>query len=124
MSFPILSETIIWGLQVIAEVAAEYDKKQYQGKYHPTIEETKTGAKFIECMLASKYDAKKHNKFPYFTQPKLDGVRCLVSKDGMQSRNGKPIISAPHIRQALEPFFQAHPDAVLDGELYNHVLVS
>jgi DNA ligase-1 len=73
-------------------------------------------------MLADKYDAKKHNKFPYYSQPKLDGVRCLVSKDGMQSRNGKPIISAPHIREALEPFFQKYPDVVLDGELYNHDL--
>jgi DNA ligase-1 len=73
-------------------------------------------------MLAAKYDAKKHNKFPYYSQPKLDGVRCLVSKDGMQSRNGKPIISAPHIRGALEPFFQKYPDVVLDGEMYNHDL--
>jgi DNA ligase-1 len=75
-------------------------------------------------MLADKYDAKKHNKFPYYSQPKLDGVRCLISKDGMQSRNGKPIVSCPHIREILEPFFQCHPDAVLDGELYNHELKS
>ena len=108
--------------QVLAEVAAEYTKKEYQGKYHQTTTWAKNGAKFYECMLADKYDAKKHNKFPYCSQPKLDGVRCLVSKDGMQSRNGKPIISAPHIREALEPFFQAHPDVVLDGELYNHDL--
>jgi DNA ligase-1 len=108
--------------QVLAEVAAEYTKKEYQGKYHQTTTWAKNGAKFYECMLADKYDAKKHNKFPYYSQPKLDGVRCLVSKYGMQSRNGKPIISAPHIREALEPFFQAHPDVVLDGELYNHDL--
>ena len=110
--------------QVRLEVEAEYKKKQNQGKYHTTINGAVKGAKFIECMLADKYDAKKHNKFPYFSQPKLDGVRCLVSKDGMQSRNGKPIISAPHIREELEPFFQAHPDAILDGELYNHELKS
>jgi DNA ligase-1 len=73
-------------------------------------------------MLASKYDPKKHTDFPYYSQPKLDGIRCLVSKDGMQSRNGKPIISAPHILEALEPFFDKYPDVVLDGELYNHDL--
>lgn len=109
-------------MQVANEVNAHYVKKQFQGKYHQTIESADTGAKFIECMLADKYDAKKHNKFPYYSQPKLDGVRCLVSKDGMQSRNGKPIISAPHIREALEPFFQKYPDVVLDGELYNNDL--
>ena len=92
--------------QVHLEVIAEYAKKQNQGKYHLSVKDASKGAKFHECMLADKYDAKKHNKFPYYSQPKLDGVRCLVSKDGMQSRNGKPILSAPHIREALEPFFQ------------------
>ena len=108
--------------QVLLEVGFEYAKKQNQGKYHSSAEQASEGAKFIECMLADKYDAKKHNKFPYYSQPKLDGVRCLVSKDGMQSRNGKPILSAPHIREALEPFFQKYPNVVLDGELYNHDL--
>lgn len=110
------------GQQVILEVDAEYVKKQHQGKYHTSLSQADTGAKFIECMLAGKYDPKKHNKFPYYSQPKLDGVRCLVSKNGMQSRNGKPIVSAPHILEALELFFKAHPDVVLDGELYNHEL--
>ena len=109
--------------QVKAEIEAEYTKKQNQGKYHTSVGESiYFGAKFFECMLADKYNPKKHNKFPYFSQPKLDGVRCLVSKDGMQSRNGKPIVSCPHILEALDPFFQAYPDAVLDGELYNHEL--
>jgi DNA ligase-1 len=108
--------------QVKAEVASEYTKKEYQGKYHQTTTWAKNGAKFYECMLADKYNPKKHTNFPYYTQPKLDGVRCLVSKYGMQSRNGKPIVSAPHIFEALQPFFAEHPDVVLDGELYNHDL--
>jgi ATP-dependent DNA ligase len=109
--------------QVIAEVDAEYTKKQYQGKYHTSVGESiYFGAKFYECMLATKYDPKKHNQFPYYSQPKLDGVRCLVSKDGMQSRQGKPIISAPHILEALKDFFEEFPEVVLDGELYNHDL--
>jgi DNA ligase-1 len=108
--------------QVISEVDADYIKKQHQGKYHQTTTWAKNGAKFIECMLAGKYDPKKHTKFPYWSQPKFDGVRCIVTKDGMQSRNGKPILSAPHISEALEPFFKRFPDVVLDGELYNHEL--
>jgi ATP-dependent DNA ligase len=109
--------------QVLAEVESEYTKKQNQGKYHTSVGESiYFGAKFFECMLADKYDANKHTNFPYYSQPKLDGVRCLISKDGMQSRNGKPILSAPHILEALQPFFAKHPDVVLDGELYNHDL--
>jgi DNA ligase-1 len=108
--------------QVLSEVESKYENRQYQGKYAPSIDEAHQGAKFIECMLASKYDAKKHTKFPYWSQPKLDGVRCLVSEDGLQSRNGKPLLSSPHIRDVLENFFAEHPDVVLDGELYNHDL--
>ena len=103
--------------QVLSEITAEYEKKLNQGKYHSTIESASNGAKFYECMLADKYNAKKHNNFPYYSQPKLDGIRCIVSKDGMQSRQGKKIISAPHIMEALEEFFQKYPDVILDGEL-------
>lgn len=108
--------------QVLAEVESRYTIQQYQGKYAPSIEEAKTGAKFIECMLASKYDSKKHNQFPYYSQPKLDGVRCLVSEDAMQTRQGKAFVSSPHIRKSLQSFFDKFPDYTLDGELYNHSL--
>lgn len=108
--------------QVELEVQSQETKKSAQGKYHASKTLANIGAKFYECMLASKYDPKKHTNFPYYSQPKLDGIRCLVSKYGMQSRNGKPIISAPHILEALEPFFDKYPDVVLDGELYNHDL--
>lgn len=104
--------------QVKAEVAAEYTNKLNQGKYHNSKSKADmSGASFHECMLADKYNPKKHNQFPYYSQPKLDGVRCLVSKYGMQSRNGKPIVSAPHILEALQPFFDKYPDVILDGEL-------
>lgn len=107
--------------QVESEVASKYEARMYQGKYHPSVEEAKTGAKFIECMLAEKFNPKKAD-FPYYSQPKLDGVRCLVSEDGMQTRNGKAFVSSPHIREALQTFFEVFPDAILDGELYNHDL--
>lgn len=108
--------------QVESEVASKYEARMYQGKYHPTIEEARKGAKFIECMLAEKFDPKKTKDYPYFSQPKLDGVRCLVSEDGMQTRNGKPFVSSPHVQEILAPFFELYPDYILDGELYNHDL--
>jgi ATP-dependent DNA ligase len=51
-------------------------------------------------------------------QPKLDGIRCIVKSDGMWTRNGKQIVSAPHIFESLKHHFLANPDLVLDGELY------
>tara|TARA_B110000003_G_C16523637_1_gene486025 strand:- start:36 stop:872 length:837 start_codon:yes stop_codon:yes gene_type:complete len=57
-----------------------------------------------------------------FMQPKLDGVRCLISKDGAVSRTGKPWKNIEHIIKRLQPFFKSHPNHVLDGELYNHKL--
>lgn len=109
--------------QIVAEVASRYEVRQYQGKYHPTIDEAKSvGAKFIECMLAEKFNPKKNTDYPYFSQPKLDGVRCLVSEDGMQTRNGKEFVSSPHIQEILAGFFEEFPDVILDGELYNHSL--
>lgn len=74
---------------------------------------------FIEPMLAQKYeDRMSELVFPVYSQPKLDGIRCICSAKGMQSRNGKPIKSAPHIMYYLEKVFEKYPDLVLDGELY------
>jgi len=74
---------------------------------------------YFKPMLAHDYnDYKDKLKFPIAVQPKLDGVRCIVRADGMWSRNGKPIISAPHIFEALKPLFEADNDLIFDGELY------
>jgi len=74
---------------------------------------------FTEPMLAKQYeDYADDLRYPLYSQPKLDGIRCLVKKDGMWSRNGKPIISAPHILDELKDYFDKHPNTILDGELY------
>ncbi len=57
-----------------------------------------------------------------FSQPKLDGVRCLADARGLWSRTGRRITSCSHIEEALKPFFAVHPDSLLDGELYTHAL--
>jgi len=70
-------------------------------------------------MLAHDYnDYKDKIAYPIYSQPKLDGVRCIIRSDGMWSRNGKQIISAPHIFESLKPLFEHDPHLVLDGELY------
>lgn len=86
------------------------------------------GKKFFQPMLAAKYfglNEKKRNELfegNVYIQPKLDGIRCIVTKDGMFSRHGKELLSAPHIRKSLDRVFDKYPDLILDGELYNHDL--
>lgn len=110
--------------QVLNEVEAEYEKKLYQGKYHKTLLEAVGGAQFVEVMLANKFDKNKHKNYPYWSQPKLDGLRAVITKDGIFSRNGKEIVATPHIKEILNQFFVANPNRKLDGELYNHQLKS
>jgi DNA ligase-1 len=77
----------------------------------------------IKPMLAYKVDKKPVNwSEKVFMQPKLDGVRCVISKSGAFSRTGKPWLNIDHILSSLVPVFHKHPDLVLDGELYNHEL--
>ena len=57
-----------------------------------------------------------------FIQRKLDGVRCLFTKDGAFSRTGKPFKNVQHLENQLAYFFEKNPNIVLDGELYNHAL--
>ena len=76
-----------------------------------------------KAMLAHKFDDKRVDwSQPVYIQPKLDGVRCLFTKDGAYSRAGNKFMNLAHIELALIPFFQQQPDVVLDGELYNHEL--
>ena len=114
--------------QVINEVAS---KIQYQIDQGFTYE-IPTEEKRFEVSLANKYqDRIEKNKleFPYFTEEKLDGVRCWISMDCdgnivMRSRKNKEFVSCPHIKdnEIVKRFFKNYPDAILDGELYNHEL--
>ena len=105
-------------LQASFEVAAAYDH-QLARDYFMTIAEVDT-PRIFEPMLADNY--KKFS--PGYAQAKLDGQRCIAKASGLFSRQGKPILSCPHVITALEPFFVKFPDAILDGEIYNHDLKS
>jgi ATP-dependent DNA ligase len=66
-------------------------------------------------MLAHKWDEKKKFiKEPFFAQPKLDGVRIIVSKDGGISRTGKVVKGTEHWGKHLGV------GEYLDGECYTH----
>ena len=77
----------------------------------------------IKPMLAHKVGKKEIDFYEkVFLQRKLDGVRCIFTKDGAFSRTGKQFKNVAHLESDLEDFFKEHPFTVLDGELYNHVL--
>jgi DNA ligase-1 len=70
-------------------------------------------------MLANKWEDRKDKiTYPLYSQPKLDGIRCIINSSGMWTRTGKPIVSAPHIFNSLQAIFEKDPDCIFDGELY------
>ena len=117
--------------QAIKEAVAKHDKKLESG-YHLNVENI-SKKRFYEPMLAqdfknknrrnevlSELGSEEDNTTAVFSQPKLDGIRCIATSDGLFTRTGKEITAVPHVRKALVGFFNTHPDAILDGELYNH----
>ena len=84
-----------------------------------------------KAMLAQNvgdYSRIKDSDWPLYVQPKLDGVRCLIQREGSDlgfrvvaySRTGKEWKNINHILDELAPFFANNPNVILDGELYNH----
>ena len=109
--------------QAEAEIAAAYEKK-LELTYHKDIDSI-DNERYVEPMLAHNYG--NHASVFALTssgivwaQPKLDGIRCIARADGLSTRKGKKIVACPHIEAALAPYFLRNPDAVFDGELYNH----
>ena len=104
--------------QAEAEAKANWDKK-LEKEYFLQIEDVDSYERF-KPMLASDY-TKRHQSEGH-SQPKLDGIRCLADKNGLWTRQGKPINSCPHIWESVRSIVENSPDIVLDGELYNHDL--
>ena len=103
--------------QALKEAQALFNKKLELG-YFEDINDIDKSTLF-KPMLAQKYEDVDIT-FPCYTQPKLDGIRCIIKADGMWTRNGKKIVSCPHIFDELETVFETQPDLIFDGELYNH----
>lgn len=107
--------------QAILEANSRIKSKLESG-YVENKEDLENNSRFTP-MLAHLYEENKDKiEYPCFVQPKLDGIRCNINKDGMWSRKGKRIISCPHIFESVKEIFEDYPDLVLDGELYNHDL--
>jgi DNA ligase-1 len=103
--------------QALKEATAIHRKKIETGSFEDISQiDNKV---FFEPMLAKDWNKEKSKvKFPLGSQKKLDGVRSIIRKDGMWSRNGKQIVSVPHIFESLKPLFESNPDLIFDGELF------
>ncbi len=109
--------------QAIFNAESKRNNKLDSG-YDYTVEGSR--AKFndlLKPMLAQSYD--KHKKklvYPCYTQPKLDGIRCLARRRGdvvtLYSRKGKVLDLVPHINEALLSLLEDGQCA--DGELYTY----
>ena len=114
--------------QALKEAEAKHEKKLNAG-YHLNVKNI-SKKRFYEPMLAQDFKNKNRQKEVIseidgqlgniFSQPKLDGIRCIAMREGLFTRTGKEITAVPHIHEALKPLFEKYPNATLDGELYNH----
>lgn len=106
--------------QAKLEVEAMYDKKLKTG-YSSSVETS--GTRYIEPMLAKKWEDEKliigHQ--PMYSQPKLDGFRCVAQHTGLFSRKGEEYLSVPHIASIVQKICFDEL-VIFDGELYNHDL--
>ena len=113
--------------QALAQAEARWTKQLKKG-YAQNIEDAQAG-KTDDCIeggifpiLAHKFsEQEKKIKYPALAQPKLDGHRSTSQYETaavtLWSRTRKPILSVPHIVNALENCGLADR---FDGELYNH----
>ena len=88
--------------QALFEAQALWKKKKDSGSFEDINDVDKQT--LVEPMLAKKWeDFSDAISYPVYTQAKLDGARCVITKDGAFSRNGKPWKTVPHILKELKP---------------------
>lgn len=103
--------------QAHLEADALWNKKVREGYREKEADLLTTG--IFEPMLAKKYeDYAEELIYPLFSQPKLDGIRCIATPRGTFTRSGKRHTTLAHIEAALQPVFAKFPELTLDGEAY------
>lgn len=105
--------------QAMLEARAKWNKKRDKNHFE-RIEDAENGkTRYVEPMLAKNWDSYADAiEYPVLVQPKLDGIRMLAHAGGLFSRNGKQLVSVPHIYDALKPAFENFTGVIFDGELY------
>jgi hypothetical protein len=125
--------------QAESEATSKWKDKLKTGGYWEDIKDVAKGYRFIKPMLAYPLISEKTKKakdgtasmvkvdrtnklhFPgLMVDRKYNGMRQVTSVAGPFTREGEPILSAPHVADSVTSLFIQFPKLVLDGELYNH----
>ena len=116
------NETTPWE-QACFDAKSKWNKKLDEGY----VEDLKNiEDEVLLPMLALKFQDRKHDiVYPAFTQPKLDGIRCFVTKESSiritySSRKGKLFTTLDHLTPDLLKIMKTGD--IFDGELYTHDL--
>lgn len=107
--------------QAKLEATSKHNKQLEKGHYVEDINDLDKET-YFKVMLAKSYDKRK-DKMSFnkaLLQAKLDGIRFITRNGVGHSRNGKPMGGASFIVEAMQHLFEAYPDLITDGELYNH----
>ena len=116
--------------QAVAQAESLYTKKIREG-YFDNQADAKSNL-VIKPMLAKDYFKEKHkiiNKTLLSVQPKLDGIRCIITycpvskKATAKSRQNVEITTIGHILREMEKVLKdVETEIITDGELYKHGL--
>jgi len=106
------------------EAKAKWDRKRESGYAEAKNEVDSVVADIVKPTLAKDFkDYQDSLNWPVYSQPKFDGLRCIVTREGAYSRNWKLFATLGHIQQSLESLFRKYPNIIaFDGEVYNHLL--
>lgn len=105
--------------QAILEVVAAVEK-QLKSNYFENEADIDTG--FLEPQLAKPnkaYIDKVDWKGGQIVDEKLNGIACIITKEGAFSRTNERFFAIPHILAELAFIFRNNPDAYIQGELFN-----
>lgn len=104
--------------QAVAEAQSKWQQK-CDKKY---VEDISEEPNILLPMLAHKYTERSHDiEFPAYTQPKLNGVRCLAEREDntfiFHTRTGKKYTTLGHLIPTL--LKHSKPGDVFDGEIFH-----
>lgn len=109
--------------QALINARSEYEKCISKG-YSTSKNSDKSNSLYYAMAAHSYKDKEDKVAYPCYSQPKLDGVRCITCmKDGVILRYSRDHNSWPGYEsfdKYLMPIFKEHPDLHFDGELYLH----
>ncbi len=105
--------------QATKEIESKYRDQKSTGYFESITDIDKQ--LYFSPMLAKKYEDEKDGidwSNGNYISPKMDGLRAILTKNGATSRNGKHLISFPHILEELKPLFDTNPGFIFDGEIF------